>query len=757
MHAFHPDPNGFITNWIVSGVLETEIPEEIEGIKSDKPMPTFLRTIPIKEAIFNDALKTPETPVFGQLSALGLPWGYYQPGKSVFVDFSRFYSIRKKTEFYAACEIWADRDMEVLADIWHHPCVHMFLNKSLVYSERHLRHFPIHSANVTLKLQKGKNELFVRVQGLGVIVLNNLFAVQLQKTDGITIALSGDTGQYDAILATDRWLWSLKVEKDTLIAPTPPSSPVLITHSAKPGNWEIEYEPKEIDGVWEKGTTFDLGGKYTRVILKTESCGQMLSRRFELDENIMPRFDSDEPSDRSAYEKAYMQDIANTGDKTHYAVLARYLIGAPAPSDPERILSIIKDVESRKDCSDFDLSFLLRLYIHCGEQLDDTLKAKIKSTILGFRYWMDEPGVDTMAMVTENHSLLFQICQRTAGLLFKNEIFTCSGRTGREQSEIAALRIQGWLNEKERDGLHEFNSATYIPITVAALLMIVDHAGDQQLESRAAALLDKIFENLALHTFKGVVFAPQGRMYRVGIYPYTTPIQGMLSFVSPDAAVARNPWMSAMYCSAYRPPQLKWDDHQIVDTEYVSAGAKIKVFKTDGYILTSIAVDENSGMYQAGQILDYEHQEHLWMASIGADCPVFVNHPSTANDLTRVRPGFWYGNGVTPWVRQVKNTLSCDYVIPNTLPIHFTHCHFPKRRFDRCVIKPHFLFGQKDDSYIAVWCSLELSPADDVLTGCEFRAYGSVVKWKCRCSDKKSSGTFESFIKAFETEMENEV
>ena len=53
--------------------------------------------------------------------------------------------------------------------------------------------------------------------------------------------------------------------------------------------------------------------------------------------------------------------------------------------------------------------------------------------ILNFRYWIDEPGNDVMWFFSENHALLFHICQYYAGTLYPNEVFTCSGRTGRCQ------------------------------------------------------------------------------------------------------------------------------------------------------------------------------------------------------------------------------------------------------------------------------------------------------------------------------------
>ncbi|HQH62395.1 MAG TPA: hypothetical protein PLE55_01975 [Clostridiales bacterium] len=53
-------------------------------------------------------------------------------------------------------------------------------------------------------------------------------------------------------------------------------------------------------------------------------------------------------------------------------------------------------IDGRYDCADFSLIFLLRLYNEYSHLLPESSKAAVKKTILGFKYWMDEPGEDSM-------------------------------------------------------------------------------------------------------------------------------------------------------------------------------------------------------------------------------------------------------------------------------------------------------------------------------------------------------------------------
>ena len=65
---------------------------------------------------------------------------------------------------------------------------------------------------------------------------------------------------------------------------------------------------------------------------------------------------------------------------------------------------------------------------------------RIDAAILGFRYWMDEPGNDVQWYFSENHALLFHTAAYLAGHLLPDATFVRSGRTGAEQSRDRRAR-----------------------------------------------------------------------------------------------------------------------------------------------------------------------------------------------------------------------------------------------------------------------------------------------------------------------------
>ena len=81
-------------------------------------------------------------------------------------------------------------------------------------------------------------------------------------------------------------------------------------------------------------------------------------------------------------------------------------------------------MNSRFDCADFRCQLLFKIYKDCGEKLSDRCRALIKNTFLGFKYFMDEPGNDSMCYWSENHQIMFAVSEYLAGKEWQNEIFS---------------------------------------------------------------------------------------------------------------------------------------------------------------------------------------------------------------------------------------------------------------------------------------------------------------------------------------------
>lgn len=172
-------------------------------------------------------------------------------------------------------------------------------------------------------------------------------------------------------------------------------------------------------------------------------------------------------------------------------------------------------MQSRKDCSDFTLHSILRLLYQFGSHpsLDPSLLARVKETILGFKYWPDEPGSDSLCTWTENHQILFASGAYLAGQLFPSQTFTNSGKTGAELMADSRPRILRWLDLRFRTGFSEWLSHVYYDEDLAALLSLADFCQEQAIRIQAVMVLDVLLLDMALNSFRGVFGSTHGRSY----------------------------------------------------------------------------------------------------------------------------------------------------------------------------------------------------------------------------------------------------
>ncbi|MEO3992219.1 PA14 domain-containing protein [Pseudocitrobacter cyperus] len=109
------------------------------------------------------------------------------------------------------------------------------------------------------------------------------------------------------------------------------------------------------------------------------------------------------------------------------------------------LVRLLQRVSAREEASSYALVSLLWVWHgYRGEIFPPALWRRVRSAVLGYRYWFDELGNDVMWFVGVNNALSFHTAQYLAGQMFSEERFTASGRLGREQQEIAAQRLAYW-------------------------------------------------------------------------------------------------------------------------------------------------------------------------------------------------------------------------------------------------------------------------------------------------------------------------
>ncbi len=184
---------------------------------------------------------------------------------------------------------------------------------------------------------------------------------------------------------------------------------------------------------------------------------------------------------------------------------------ADGTDDASWVDEYVDHVVGRDDLADHRAMVLLALRLDGEDLLPEGLRIAIDDALLGFRYWMDEPGCDSMCHWSESHQVAFAVCEYLAGMHLVERTFTNDGRVGLEKARRARARLLEWLGNRFRHGFSEWLSPAYYAVNVSALTLLVEHTGDDELRTRATMVLDLLMLDLALHRFDGHFVASSGR------------------------------------------------------------------------------------------------------------------------------------------------------------------------------------------------------------------------------------------------------
>lgn len=209
---------------------------------------------------------------------------------------------------------------------------------------------------------------------------------------------------------------------------------------------------------------------------------------------------------------------APNNTKMAYYELARWAAGG---TPHEGIFYAAMDfIDARKDCSDFVLHSILRLLYWESRDwrpevgpISTDVFTRACTTVLTFKYWPDEPGVDSLCTWTENHHILFASAAYLAGQLYPDQVFTNSGQTGRDKMARNRPRIVRWLDMRFHTGFSEWLSHVYYDEDLTALLSLVDFCDDAEIVQKATMVIDLILLDIALNSLKGVFGSTHGRSY----------------------------------------------------------------------------------------------------------------------------------------------------------------------------------------------------------------------------------------------------
>jgi hypothetical protein len=458
---------------------------------------------------------------------------------------------------------------------------------------------------------------------------------------------------------------------------------------------------------------------------------------------------------------------ANRESRPIWTQVARYALARSGsdgpPVDENDIRETCQFIAARKDCADFVIQGLLRLAYWEREQqrLSAEINALIKDTVLGFKYWVDEPGDTVMYMGSENHRLLFHVAEWMAGQLYPTEEFTNSCQRGLYHATKGRMYITEWLRQRGRFGFDEWHSNSYYPISIAPIVNVYDFAiyEDDKLRQMAGAVLDYAFYNLAADSIRGVFGTTHGRSYgRYVKYPDlegTAPTCWLLFGTGSLIAGTSGMAPVSLATSRYELPQIladiAVDDRSVVESR-VRQGilkgsarhANLIVYRTPDYLISGLQ-DHRKG--------EYEPSTHVAQVTLVAPAPsprravLFWSCPHTSGEGSGLRPDYWSGHTTLPRVIQHRNVMSLSWRLSEYA--WMTHCFFEQARFDEVRFEGKWAFARLGRGYLGIFSLNGMTVGEQgSYAGRELQSHAPENTWLVECGREADWGPFDAFVKA---------
>ncbi|MDI7274509.1 MAG: hypothetical protein QME94_00885 [Anaerolineae bacterium] len=440
--------------------------------------------------------------------------------------------------------------------------------------------------------------------------------------------------------------------------------------------------------------------------------------------------------------------------------VARYALGRYGDVDEGIIRDTCEFIAARKDCADFVIQGILRLLYWERQQqrLSPAINAMMKDTVLGFKYWVDEPGDTVMYMGSENHRLLFHVAEWAAGQLFPTEEFTNSRMRGLYHATKGRMYITEWLRQRGRFGFDEWHSNSYYPICIAPLINVYDLAigEDYKLRQMAGAVLDYMFYNLAADSFQGILGTTHGRSYGIYVkYPDFEGTSATCWLLYGVGSLTRGTSGMAPVCiatSQYRLPEIlarmATDSTSVVEAR-VRQGilqgsarhADFLVYRTPDYMISGLQ-DHRKG--------EFEPSTHVAQVTLGNKVVIFWSCPHTSGEGSGLRPDYWSGHASLPRVIQHRNVMSLTWKRP---PLTWmTHCFFEQERFDEVRFEGNWAFARVERGYVGIYSENGMVVGDTgQYAGRELVCYAPENTWLVECGRQADWGSFDAFVLALKS------
>ncbi|KQN98955.1 hypothetical protein [Paenibacillus sp. Leaf72] len=769
--------NQMINHWLISGIYTKPVkfvPTTMEGDINDWLIEGFaIHENPCRKEFVDNRRMQPPGRFFDQWSKFPTPgdrlqgiegersWELYSPWNNPRVEKSGFWFVPTHLRSYAATRLVSPASHTASLRVRTYGSLALWINGQLVADFAPLTRNKEQEIVLEAELVAGINEIYACWEDLAERDTMYAFAVEYQGGEELAISLPIAPDLVQLVQSAEQALEQayfpsdiFKGEEIKLRLPLP-FSDIVTEADIQYGNFFDGTENKTIriaEGAADLtlAHTNEIGHHYVYFTLTISVSNVVLTKKFGC-QSYDTAYDeaAQKAADIEARKSLALRCMAEKGSPNIHKAIAMLKTGGDPQAAEKILLDGVEGIEQRKDCSDFYLVGLFRLWRDERNSglFTESFWDRVKASILGYRYWIDEPGDDVMWFFSENHALLFHTNELLAGQLFEEETFGNSGESGAVHRQKAEQRLSLWFERFFDEGLAEWNSSAYIPIDAVGLLHIYEFAHSDRLREQAKQAMDLLFYYITVQMHRGVMTTTFGRSYEKELLGHYAAGTTSMCWIGYGVGNVNNYSISnvALCLSDYMPPAayqehlLLGENQQLVFINQQGKGgyAQLYHYRTAEYTLSSII------RFRPGKQGYQEHVNHL---SLSPEAQIWVNHPAEIYKHGDGRPCFWAGNGILPDVVQHESIALMIFDIPTNQSSDWTHAYFPSYSFTEWTREGNWHFARLDKGYAAIYAANGAAmETAGVTKERELISHGLRNAWIIRAGSEQQFGSFSHF------------
>jgi hypothetical protein len=419
-------------------------------------------------------------------SATRARWEYYRCLDDHFVDVTRYDPGCTYLRSWAYTQVASPRARELTFTLTTNGPADVWLNNQHIHRQEGFSDQIPRGASFTATLREGHNEVLVRFEAVAIRECPYVMALRLvpsvataldQPTDLVSVMLPTLVESVDrrqalegmfeaAYLARDVYVRDDEIVVKLTTGMTAAANAVVRLQSPTA---RIHFESLRLGPTTGNdaslGRAYELPeGRYQAFLMPPLQDYYQANMRLHREIGLWAATNHFALVPYGSFEERRHEAIEDAArrDEGVFSEIAKMALNRWSAVRIEALIETIAAINRREGGSEVCLLALLGM-IHryaSHSAFPPALREPLEQCVLGFKYWLDEPGQDPMDYSSESHEIIFHACEVLAGQLYPARTFVNAAQTGQWHRDKGEQLAIAWLQERGTSGFREWDSTS---------------------------------------------------------------------------------------------------------------------------------------------------------------------------------------------------------------------------------------------------------------------------------------------------------